>query len=101
VSRDSDTSNDGPPFEDDPEGLWKLALPGADRAALAGAFARDDELREPVEDLLRGLPARLRGVFVLAFAAELRRSPAQSPAAAYLPALGATIAATKHGPAAR
>lgn len=99
MDRDIDIAFAAPPFEEDLEGLWDMPLLGVERRILIAAFARDGELREDVEHLLRRLDARLRGVFVLAFVTELAgQNPPARPAGAYLPALGATIAVALDGP---
>lgn len=87
-----------PPFEEDPEGLWDMPLLGIERQALFVAFARDDELRDDVENLLRGISVRLRGVFILTFVSRLAVAGSSSkPAGAYLPALDATLVAATDG----
>lgn len=97
MHRDIDIARAAPAFDEDPEGLWDVPLHATKRKALHAAFARDRELRGEVEALLRGLSARLRDVFIVAFVAELEAHPTARPAEAYLPALGATIATQSRG----
>ncbi|MGI8511932.1 MAG: hypothetical protein ACR2NH_04815 [Solirubrobacteraceae bacterium] len=66
----------------------------SERLALANAFGKDPELRRDAEALLRHLRRDLRNAFVVTLARRLLGPPARAaPAAALLPALGATIAA--------
>lgn len=101
MHHDIDITRAVPAFDEDPEGLWDVPLHDTERKALHAAFVRDRELRGEVEALLRGLSARLRDVFIVAFVAELEASPSARPAGAYLPALGATIAAQSKGQVSR
>jgi len=87
-----DDSHPALPGREDPEGLWATVLVRAEREALRAAFDADRDLRHEIEALLRGLSARRRNVFIVAFVAELEAHPTARPAGAYLPALGATIA---------
>jgi len=97
LNRNIDIACSVPAVNEDPERLWHVPLHDTERKALHAAFACDRELRDEIETLLRGLSARLRSVFIAAFVAELVAAPAARPAGAYLPALGATIAATSRG----
>jgi len=97
MHRDIDIARAAPAFDEHPEGCGTYHCTTPNAKALHAAFARDRELRGQVEALLRGLSARRRDVFIVAFVAELEAHPTARPAGAYLPALSATIAAQSKG----